>query len=343
MSHDGIVDFRSDNVSGAHPNILEAIARASRDSAAAYGADAWSARLTQRFSELFEREVAIFPVATGTAANALGLALYTPPWGAIYCHAHAHVQVDECGAPELFTGGAKLVPVPGPDGKIDPDQLAQAIQRVGDVHAVQPAIVSVSQATESGTVYRAHEQESLAELARRHALAVHMDGARLANALATLGVSPAAATWRAGVDVLSFGATKNGCFAAEAIVLFDLDKARELAFRRKRSGHLFSKMRLLSAQLEAYLHEDLWLRNAAHANRMAARLAQGLAAEGYVLRAKVEANELFIDLPSELAEALRARGFSFYDWVPLGPCARRFVTAFDTREADVDALIAAVR
>lgn len=335
------MDFRSDNVSGAHPRILEALAAANHGSAGAYGADPWSERLERRLAELFECDLKAFPVATGTAANVLGLSCFVPPWGAIYCHPDSHINVDECGAPELFTGGAKLIPVPGPDGKLTPAGVEAAIYGKGSVHSVQPAALSLTQASECGTVYRVEEVTALADCARRHGMALHMDGARFANAVVSLGVSPAEATWKAGVDVLSFGGTKNGCFAAEAVVLFRTEKAEELAFRRKRGGHLFSKMRLLSAQLEAYLQDDLWLANARHANAMAARLAAGLQARGIRLFHPVEANELFVELPPAVAERLQAEGFRFYDWEALGPWAWRLVTAFDTRVEDIDAFLTA--
>lgn len=339
------MDFRSDNVGGAHPEILAALLAANEGTASAYGDDAHSARVTARFSELFEREVAVFPVATGTAANALGLSLYCPPWGAIYCHPHAHIQVSECGAPEAFTGGAKLVSVaeePDGAGKLSPGAVARAIHREGAVHAVQPAVISISQATELGCVYSASELGALSETARRHGMALHVDGARFANAVAALGVSPAALSWRAGVDVLSFGATKNGCMTAEAVVLFSPERARELSFRRKRAGHLLSKVRYTSAQLTAYVADDLWLRNARIANAAAARLADGFAQRGLRLRVPVQTNQVFVDLPETVAHQLRARGFQFYDWPTLGGAARRFVTAFDTQPEQVDALLAAL-
>jgi threonine aldolase len=336
------MDFRSDNVTGAHPTILEAVVAANRGPAGGYGADAHTHRATDRLSELFEREVAVFPVATGTAANALSLALLSPPWGVIYCHAESHVQLDECGAPELFSGGAKLVPVAGAAGKLTPAGVETAIHGEGFVHAPQPAAVSVSQATEAGTVYRVDEIAALAEVARRHRMGLHMDGSRFANALVSTGVTPAEMTWKAGVDVLSFGGTKNGCLAAEAVVLFDGGKATEMGYRRKRAGQLLSKMRFVSAQLEAYLAGDLWLSNATHANAMAARLASGFTSGGIRPCVPVEANEVFVILPAQLAFALRGRGFSFYDWPTFGPGACRFVTAFDTRLEDVEALVTEV-
>lgn len=336
------MDFRSDNVTGAHPRILEAIARANAGQVGSYGADPWSKRVESRLGEIFERPVTVFPVLTGTAANVVALSSFVPPWGAIYCHPEAHINVDECGAPELFTGGAKLVCVPGEHGRITPAGVAAKIHGEGFVHAVQPAAISITQASECGTLYTPAEVAALADCARAHKMALHMDGARFANALVALGCTPAELTWKAGVDVLSFGATKNGCLAAEAVVLFHPEKAQEMAFRRKRGGHLLSKMRLVSAQLEAYLADDLWLANARHANAMARRLAEGLTAQGCKLFHPVEANELFVEIPRARAEALQAEGFAFYDWEALGKEAWRLVTAFDTRAEDVEKFLAAL-
>lgn len=336
------MNFKSDNVSGIAPEILAALAGANAGAAPSYGDDAITARLTRRFCELFEREVAVFPVATGTAANALALAAVMPAWGVVYCHEDSHIQTDECGAPEFFTGGGKLMPLPGQGAKLAPELIEGRMGDQGVVHHAQPAAISITQATEAGTVYRPAEIEALAAVARRYRLALHMDGARFANAVAALGCRPADITWRAGVDVLSFGATKNGALAAEAVIFFDPARTAAFAYRRKRAGHLFSKMRFLSAQLDAYLADELWLRNARHANAMAARLADGLARlPGARLRDPVEANEIFIELPEAVIAGLEAEGFEFYRWG--GPAARciRLVTAFDTSAADVDALVAA--
>jgi threonine aldolase len=338
------MNFRSDNVTGIAPEILAAIAAANAGAAASYGADAVTERLTQRVSEIFEHEAAVFPVATGTAANALALASVTPVWGAIYCHEASHVQTDECGAPEFFAGGAKLLPLAGADAKLAPAAIEAAMIERGVVHHVQPAAISISQATEAGTVYQANEIAALAAVARRHGLALHMDGARFANAVAALGCRPADLAWRAGVDVLSLGATKNGALAAEAVVFFDPAKADGFAYRRKRGGHLFSKMRFLSAQLDAYLADGLWLRNARHANAMAGRIAAGLAAlPGARLRHPVEANEVFVELPEAAIAALDAAGFGFYRWGGDASRTLRLVTAFDTLIGDVEACIATAR
>lgn len=341
--------FTSDNAFGVAPEILAAIARANEGAVPSYGDDEITARLQTRFAEIFDHEVAVFPVATGTAANALALATLTPPHGAILCHAHAHVNVDECGAPEMFTGGAKLVGIPGAAGKIDPLALEAAIAAMpaGVVHNVQPATLTVTQSTEAGGVYSLEELRRLGDIADERGLSVHMDGARFANALVALGCRPAEMTWKAGVDVLSFGATKNGALAAEAVVFFDPARAADFAFRRKRSGHLFSKMRFVSAQLEAYLEGDLWLRNATHANAMAKRLAEGLSPVNSVrLQSPVEANEIFVRLPRELLKRLKGAGAHFHPWPMEGDDAEfrtiRLVTSFATRAEDVEQFLKVV-
>jgi len=339
------MNFSSDNVAGIAPEILAALAAANAGSQPSYGDDAITQRVERRLAEIFEHEVAVFPVATGTAANALALATLVPPWGAVFSHAEAHVVVDECGAPEFYAGGARLAGIAGPHGKIGVDDLAALLPGGrGVVHHMQPAAISLTQATEAGTVYRPEEIAAIGELALRHGLGLHVDGARFANALVHLGCVPADITWRAGVDVLSFGATKNGAAAAEAVIFFDPARAADFAFRRKRGGHLFSKMRFLSAQLDAYLADDLWLRNARHANAMAARLAAGLRQLANMrLRHPVEANEIFVEMPDHVIETLLARGFHFYRWDgPQGNCVR-LVTAFDTTPADVDVFVTTAR
>lgn len=326
------LDFRSDNVTGAAPEIIQALAEANSGPAAAYGDDAWTQRLEGRFAELFEREVAVFPLATGSAANALALSAISPPWGAVYSHRDAHVQVDECGGPEFFGGGLKLVPLTGDHGKIAAGTLEEAVFGSGVVHHAQPAGASITQATECGTLYRVEEIAAIAEVCRRKGLALHMDGARFSNAMAAMKGAPADMTWRAGVDLLSFGATKNGCIAAEALVVFRPELAESLAFRRKRAGHLFSKMRFLSAQLLAYLEGDLWLKNAGHANAMAARLSEVLTGLGAEMAHPVEANEVFARLPDAVARGLRDKGALFHPWPSSGEGTYRFITAFDTAE-----------
>jgi threonine aldolase len=340
------MNFRSDNETGAHPAIIEAVGRAfSSGTAPSYGADEWTQRVERRLRELFDKpDLAAFPVATGTAANVLSLACCTPSWGAIYCHPEAHIAVDEANAPEFFTSGAKLCPIGGPAGKIDPKRLAEALAQpvYGVVHHPQPAAVSITQASECGTVYAPEEIAAIASSTHRHGLRLHMDGARFANALSYVGCSPAELSWEAGVDVLSLGATKNGALAAEAVVFFDASLASEFEFRRKRGGHLLSKMRFLSTQLDAYLADGLWLANARHANAMARRLVAGLSAlKGTQLLYPVEANEIFVVLPAHIHDALQAGGAQYHPWPSDRPGERayRLVTAFDTDPKDVDCFL----
>ena len=335
------MNFASDNVSGASPEILAAVVAAFRSPAMPYGQDDITRRLDAVFSAVFETPVAVFPVVTGSAANGLALAALSPPHGAIYAHQESHINTDECGAPEFFTHGAKLVALPGNDGKIDPGALAHALAHSGRgmVHYVQPAALSLTQTTEAGTAYGLGEIAALAAVARADGLGVHMDGARFANAVAATGASPADLSWRAGVDVLCLGATKNGAVAAEAVIFFDPGKTGDFGFRRKRGGHLLSKLRFLSAQLEAYVADWLWLRNAAHANAMARRLAAGLMASGAQPVFPVEANEVFLHLDPARQRALEAAGAVFYPWPRLGPDVARFVTSFETRAEDVDRAI----
>lgn len=339
------MDFRSDNVTGVAPEIMAALAAANQGTATGYGEDEVSKRLQRRLSEIFEKEVDVFPVLTGTAANVLALSAISPPYGAIYCHSAAHINVDECGGPEFFTGGAKLVDLPGADGKLAPETIEAAIFGAGVVHHPQPAAVSITQVSECGTLYTADEIAAIGALCRRHGLKLHMDGSRFGNAVAALSCKPADISWRAGVDVLSFGATKNGAMAAEAVVFFDRELARNFAYLRKRAGQLQSKGRFLSAQLEAYVADDLWLRNARHANAMAARMAEGLSAiPGAKLKFPVQANLLFADLPEPAIVALETAGARFYRWEPgAARAVIRLVTAFNTEAAAVDAFVAAAR
>jgi threonine aldolase len=340
-------NFKSDNVSPACDAIMAAIHAANSGSAPSYGGDEFTERLQIVASGVFGKEVAIFPVTTGTAANALALAQITPPYGAVYCHDSAHIVTDECGAPEFFTGGAKLIGLPAADGKIKPEQVVGAIAFAEDmgVHHVKPGAVSLSQATEWGTVYELTEVSALSAVARRHGLPLHMDGARFANALAHLGCTPAAATWQIGVDVLSLGATKNGALCAEAVVFFDPARAQDFERRRKQAGHLWSKLRFVSAQLLAYFKNGLWLDNARHANAMASALAHGLQqVPGASLLQSVDANEVFVALPEVVVDALEQQGFLFYRWplaaTPKG-AAIRLVTSYATPRTHVDELLAA--
>jgi len=339
--------FASDNVAPAAPEVMTALARVNQGTVHSYGDDPETRRLVELARRTFETELAIYPVATGTAANALALAVLAPPYGGIYCHDIAHVNTDECGAPEFYTGGAKLLPLATPDGKLRANQLAAPIAHAREmgVHHVAPAAVSISQATEWGTVYQLGELRELTAAAHAHGLSVHMDGARFANAVAHLGCTPADASWKCGIDVLSFGATKNGALAAEAVIFFKPEMARDFELRRKRAGQLWSKLRYMSAQLAALLADDLWLRHGRHANALAARLAQGLQQRGVELVQPVEANEVFAVLPSQRVASLRAQGFEFYEWPAARPDRQpvvRLVTAYDMVEGDVDALLAAL-
>jgi threonine aldolase len=340
------MNFCSDNVTGVAPEIMAALFAANDGTAMPYGNDTLSQRLEAKFSELFETAVTVFPVTTGSAANALALSAMTPPFGAIYCHAESHINVDECGAPEFFTGGAKLVTLLGINGKIHATDLESALIKAGAgiVHHVQPAVVSLTQSSEAGTVYSTNEVREISSVAHIHGLTVQMDGARFANAVVSLSCTPADITWRAGVDVLSFGATKNGAMAAEAVIFFNHDLAKTFRYRRKRGGHLLSKMRFLSAQLEAYIADNLWLKHAAHANQMAVKLAKGLAPlPGATLCYPVQANEVFITLAQPVIEGLLTEGFQFYRWDSKQLTIIRLVTAFDTREEDVQAFLNAAQ
>ena len=334
-------DLRSDNVHGCSPEIMDAVVRASAGTATSYGSDDVTARVRARCSEIFETDVEVFPVITGTAANSLAIAALTPPWGAVFCHEDAHIQRDECGAPEFFSGGAKLIPIAGADGKLHPDDLRRHIDEIANSkRTAVPACLSLTNVTEAGTIYSAAELRALCDVAR--GLGVHLDGARFANAVVATGASPADLTWRAGVDILSFGATKNGALAAELIVVFRKELANDLALRHHRGGHRPSKMRFISAQLEAYLRDDLWLRNARHANAMAARLARGLADAGVEIAQRVDANVVFARFNAQRAAALNAQGFLFYDWPIFGADVYRLVTAFDTDAHAIDEFVAAV-
>jgi threonine aldolase len=328
--------FFSDNAAAAHPAVLDAIAASNRLDTA-YDGDAWSGKLDAAFSDVFETQVRALWVTTGTAANCLALAALCPPHGGIVCHRDAHIENDEAGAPGFYTQGAKLILIDGPGAKLSPDAVSAAIGRIRkDVHQVQARALSITNATEYGLAYTAAEVGALGETARRHALRVHMDGARFANAIVSTGASPADVTWRAGVDALSFGFVKNGGLNAEALILFDTALADEVLVRRKRAGHLLSKGRMLAAQILALLENDLWLDNARAANAAAQALAE---AAGDRLVYPVEANELFLKVSAEEAAALRSRGFDFYDW---GVGEMRLVTSWDQDGEAVGRLAAAI-
>lgn len=329
--------FFSDNAAAAHPRVIEAIAESNRIGTA-YDGDEWSGRLDDAFSALFEREVKALWVTTGTAANCLALAAMCPSYRAILTHRDAHIENDEAGAPGFFSGGAKLILLDGPGAKIAPDAVNAACDRIrADVHQVQPAALSITNATEYGLAYRAAEVAALGEVAKARGLGLHMDGARLANALATTGESLADVTWRAGIDALSFGFVKNGGLNAEALILFRTDLADEVAVRRKRSGHLLSKGRMLAAQLLALIEDGLWLDNARAANGAAQTLANA-APDRLVY--PVEANEIFLRVSPEEAAHLRGLGFDFYDWAA-GEI--RLVTSWDQQGDAIDRLAAAIR
>jgi threonine aldolase len=330
--------FFSDNAAACHPAVLHALAEANRLDTA-YDGDAWSRRLDGAFSDLFETPVRALWVTTGTAANCLALAALCPPEGAILCHRDAHIEVDEAGAPGFFTHGAKLTLLEGEGAKLLPETIEAACDRVrADVHQVQPHALAVTNASEYGLVYRAAEVAAIGEVAKRRRLGFHMDGARLANAIASTGESPADVTWRAGVDALSFGFVKNGGMSAEALIFFNTALADETLRRRKRSGHLLSKGRYLAAQLLALLEDDRWLANGRAANAAATALAEAAGSERLVH--PVEANELFVRMTPAEAARLRAAGYDFYDW---GPGEARFVTSWDQDMAAVAGLAEAIR
>lgn len=332
--------FFSDNTSSACPEILAALAEASQGLARAYGDDPWTRRLDEVFSTFFETRVRAFAVSTGTAANSLSLATLSPPYGAVFTHEDAHIACDECGAPAFFSGGAQLILLAGEHGKLTPSALAAGIEaHPVSVHSVQPAAVSLTQATELGTTYRPQELAAITAVAHRHGLKVHMDGARIAGALAFLDCAPADITWRAGIDVLSFGATKNGALAAEAVVFFDEALVKDFELRRKRAGHLLSKSRYIAAQLTAYVESGIWKRNAQRANAQAQEIAR---AAGSRLLHPVEANEIFLRLTAADKAALRERGIEFYDWGAESAAAARFVVSWDQPEGDAHALAAAL-
>lgn len=339
--------FASDNTAGVSERIMAALSEANHGNVPSYGADDVTAAVTARMSEIFEREVEVFLVVTGTAANSLALSALTPPWGAIVCHEASHAMTDECGAPEFFSGGAKMIGVSGAGAKIDREALESLLKGwgFGVQHHVQPAAVTISQASEYGLVWKPHEISDIAEIAHGHGLKLHMDGARFANAVAALNASPADLTWRAGVDALSFGATKGGAMCAEAVVMFS-GQAESLIYRRKRGAHLISKNRFIAAQLLAYLEGGHWLELARHANSMARELSSRIEASGHGrLAAPVEANEAFVWLQRETHGRLQEAGAKYYDWPGPGPgivegregeVLGRFVTSFATTGEEVE-------
>ena len=333
------VKFASDNVAGACPEVLEAILKANDGDRAPYGDDEISKNLQDKFSEIFEKEVIVFPTSSGTAANALALSTMTPSFGNIYCHKLSHINVDECGAPEFYTGGAKLVNLNGVNGKITAEELNKSISGKGVVHHTQPSSVSITQLCETGEAYELDEVKKISEIAHNHKLNMHMDGARFANALVSLDCSPAEMTWKSGIDVLSFGATKNGCLAAEAIIFFKPELVGNLPFLMKRAGHLLSKMSFVSAQLDAYITNEVWLRNAKHANAMGKKLSQGLDQHKNIeLAYPTDANEIFVKIPKDIIDQLNSEGYKINDDEWDGK-AVRLVTAWNTSLSDIETFL----
>lgn len=334
--------FASDNYAGICPEALAALTAANAGHAPAYGEDEWTRRVSDRLRALFETDCDVYFAFNGTAANSLALASLCQSYHSVICHELAHVDTDECGGPEFFSNGSKLLPAKGEGGKLTPDAVREVIARRSDIHYPKPRVVTLTQATEVGTVYRPAEIAAVAEMAHASGLRVHMDGARFANAVASLGVSPADVTWRAGVDVLCFGGTKMGLPVGEAVVFFDRRLSEDFAYRCKQAGQLASKMRFLSAPWLGMLEGDAWLRHARHANAMAQRLAAGLATvPGVKLLFPAEANGVFAELPATAIEGLRACGWRFYTFIGAG--GARFMCAWDTTPERVDALLADLR
>ncbi|WP_416653126.1 threonine aldolase family protein [Candidatus Pseudothioglobus sp. Uisw_086] len=331
--------FASDNVTSACPEVMDAVIAANSGIAGSYGDDEWSLALKNRLSEIFETEVEVFLAVTGTASNALALSALAPVFGKIYCHELSHINTDECGAPELFTGGAKLIPMRSSNGRIDAGDLAETIRGSGNVHVTQPSVVSVTMSCETGTVYQLDEIKAISKIAYDNKMSVHMDGARFANALVSLDVSPAEMTWKSGVDVLTLGGTKNGCLAAEAVIFFKPEMVGNFPFLHKRSGQLLSKMRFISSQLEAYLTDDVWLRNARHANAMAKILSEGLDSFANIkLAYPTQSNEVFVHLPRDVIDYLNSAGYDINE-EELDGKAVRFVTAWNSELKDINDLL----
>jgi len=339
------LNFRSDNESPASPAIIEALLEANRGTAWAYAEDQWSDRLDQDFSDLFGTSTTALPVSTGTVANSIALSSVTPPWGQVYCHRNAHILNDECGAPEFFGNGLRLVPVDGPDGMFDAEALRATVRSSEGhgIHSYVSSVVSITQSNESGTVYPADEIASICEAAKELGLITHMDGARFGNAVASLACHPGDISWRAGIDMMSFGASKNGCLAAEALLLFNRPELRETAERlRKRSGHLLSKMRYLSAQLLAYIKDDLWLDLAGHSNQQAARFSYAVGQHPHAsLEFPVHANEVFVSWSPEGFRRLEEAGIQFLGWPGRDDLAR-FVFSHCTSSEETEKLCSAL-
>lgn len=334
--------FASDNYSGICPEAWDAMARANVGHVPAYGDDEWTAKASDLLRDLFEVNCEVFFAFNGTASNALALSALCQSYHSIICHELAHAETDECGAPEFFSNGSKILLVPGEEGRIQPDAVSHMVQRRVDIHYPKPRVLSLTQATEMGTVYSVEHLQKLFEVARRHDLRVHMDGARFANAVATLGVAPKEVTWKVGVDVLCFGGTKNGMAVGEAIIFFKKELAHEFAYRCKQAGQLASKMRYLAAPWVGMIETGAWLKNAQHANRMAELLESGLQKiPGIQFLAPRQANSVFVQLRPEAATALRTRGWRFYTFIGSG--GARFMCSWDTTESDVNDLLRDVR
>ena len=332
-------EFASDNVAPICPEVWAALQEANLQYAPSYGEDRWTARVCDRIREIFETDCDVYFVFTGTAANALALAQLCNPFHSVICHQHSHIETDECGAPEFFTGGSKLLLVGGADGKIDAGQVEALLTRPNDLHSHKPAAISIAQATEFGTVYRRDEIAAIVDLARAHQLSLHMDGARFANAIASLNCAPKAITWKVGVDVLCFGGTKNGATAGELVIFFDKKISREFDYRVKQAGHLGSKMRFLAAQWLGLLNRDAWLRNAQHANRAARGLATRLRMEaGIESIFPIDANAVFVAMDERLASGLHARGWRFYKFIE--PDVYRLMCSWSTTGEQISGLLA---
>ena len=331
--------FVSDNVTSACPEVMDALIEANSGIASPYGDDEWSTILKTKLSEVFDTEVEVYLAVTGTASNALALSALAPVFGKIYCHELSHINTDECGAPELFTGGAKLNTMKSHNGRIQANELAEIVRGSGNVHVAQPSVVSITQSCETGTVYQLEEIREISKIAHEHSMSVHMDGARFANAIVSLDVSPAEMTWKSGVDVLTLGGTKNGCLAAEAIIFFKPEMVGNFPFLHKRSGQLLSKMRFISSQLNAYVTDDVWIRNASHANSMAKVLSEGLNHFSNIeLAYPTESNEVFVYLPRDVIDYLNNSGYDINE-EELDGKAVRFVTAWNTELKDIENIL----
>ncbi len=334
--------FASDNTAGMCPEAMEAFLKANQGHCPSYGEDVWTHQAAEGIRDLFETDCDVYFVCTGTAANSLALASLCTSYESVICHELAHIETDECGAPEFFSNGSKLLTVSGDQGKIHPDAFRERVTRRTDIHYPKPNILSVSQATEAGTVYSHEEIRVLTDSARARGMSVHMDGARFFNACVRLGVAPADITWKSGVDVLCLSGTKNGLGVGEAVVFFNRDHADTFAYRCKQSGQLLSKMRFFAAPWLGLLENEIWKRNAEHANRMADRLRAGFEAiEGVILTTPTEANGVFVHLPPGVASILQERGWAFYTFI--GEGFARFLCSWSTHEEEVDHLLADVR